>query len=77
MSTATVTTLTADHLPAAAELLAARQRMLRAPRPELPVAFEEPDAHLDSLAAALAESVTAFAAPTGAWSGAAGATEAL
>lgn len=55
MSTATVMTLTDDHVPAAAELLAARQRMLRTARPELPAAFEQPDAHVDSLAAALAE----------------------
>ena len=55
MSSSTVTTLTAEHLPAAAELLAARQRMLRTARPELPASFEEPNAHLDSLTAALAE----------------------
>ncbi|MEO8511020.1 MAG: GNAT family N-acetyltransferase [Chloroflexota bacterium] len=55
MTAATVTTLTSDHLPAAAELLAARQRMLRTGRPELPASFEEPGTHLDSLAAALAE----------------------
>jgi GNAT superfamily N-acetyltransferase len=55
MNTATVITLSADHLPAAAELLAARQRMLRGARPELPAAFEEPDAHLETLASALAE----------------------
>jgi GNAT superfamily N-acetyltransferase len=41
--------LTADRLPAAAELLAARQRMLRLQRPELPAAFEDAAAHLAGL----------------------------
>jgi GNAT superfamily N-acetyltransferase len=46
--------LTAEHLDAAAGLLAARQRMLRAARPELPAAFEEPSAHRAGLTELLA-----------------------
>jgi hypothetical protein len=45
MTAFTVTTLTAEHLPAAAELLAARQRMLREKRPALSAPFADPDAH--------------------------------
>ena len=43
-----------EHIDDAAGLLGARQRRLRAFRPELPSAFEEPAAHLPSLAALLA-----------------------
>lgn len=43
------------HLQAAAELLAQRQRRLRAVRPELPVAFEDPAACLPLLEALLGE----------------------
>ncbi len=42
-----------EQLDAAAGLLAARQRRLRAVRPELSAAFEEPDAHQASLVALL------------------------
>ena len=45
----TVVPLTSENLEAAAELLAARQRILRRARPELPSGFEEPAAHLPGL----------------------------
>jgi GNAT superfamily N-acetyltransferase len=51
----TIETFTADHVGPAAELLAARQRALRATRPELPAAFEVPDAYRAALEAMLAE----------------------
>ncbi len=41
-----VTPLTGDDLPAAAELLASRQRRLRGARPILPEAYEDPAAAL-------------------------------
>ena len=44
----------AGDLEAAAELLAARQRRLRQLRPELPAAYERPEAHLPSLSALMA-----------------------
>ena len=46
---------TADHVGAAGDLLAARQRELRATRPELPAAFEEADAHRPGLEELLGE----------------------
>ena len=45
----TIVPLTSENLEAAAELLAARQRMLRRARPELPTGFEVPAAHLPAL----------------------------
>jgi len=42
-----------EHLDPAAGLLAGRQRRLRAIRPELPSAFEEPAAHIPALTALL------------------------
>ena len=50
-----IETFTPDHVTPAAELLAARQTALRATRPELPAAFEAPDAHRPALEALLAE----------------------
>jgi GNAT superfamily N-acetyltransferase len=44
MERLTITELRAEHLPAAAELLAARQARLREVRPELPEAFTHTDA---------------------------------
>ncbi len=46
--------MTADHLESAAALLAARQRMLRAARPELPASFEAPSTHRAGLEELLA-----------------------
>lgn len=48
-----VASFAAEHIEDAAGLLAARQRRLRAVRPELPAAFEEAAAHLASLVALL------------------------
>lgn len=56
--TPTIETFTADHVAPAAELLAARQRALRATRPELPAAYEAPEAHRSALEALLAEPVS-------------------
>ena len=50
-----IETFTPDHVAPAAELLAARQRALRAAHPELPAAYEMPDAHRPALEALLAE----------------------
>jgi len=51
MDPLTVTGLLPEHLPAAAELLAARQDRLRQVRPELPAAFTQPSACLPLLQA--------------------------